>query len=196
VPTFGCGTIRRFSSNASAMKKLAARDFEDLLQVLANDKSYTCCVADGVCQCAIPVFEGLLPPPHDAIISDLLFVLATWHAYAKLRLHTEHTLNSLERATSALGKVVHHFAKTTSDTFRTYDLPHEEAARGRHAAALLSRSAQKAKTSGAKQRYLNLSTYKFHHLGDYVQSILQFGTSDNFMTQVVGCRLHHSSLID
>lgn len=32
VPAFGC-TIRRFSSNVSAMKRLAARDFEDLLQV-------------------------------------------------------------------------------------------------------------------------------------------------------------------
>ena len=33
MPTFGSGTIRRFASNASEMKKLAARDFEDLLQV-------------------------------------------------------------------------------------------------------------------------------------------------------------------
>ena len=33
VPTFGRGTIRRFHTNASAMKKLAGRDFEDLLQV-------------------------------------------------------------------------------------------------------------------------------------------------------------------
>lgn len=33
VPPFGRGTIRRFHTNASAMKKLAARDFEDLLQV-------------------------------------------------------------------------------------------------------------------------------------------------------------------
>jgi hypothetical protein len=31
---FGKGTIRRFSNNASAMKKLAAQDFEDLLQVV------------------------------------------------------------------------------------------------------------------------------------------------------------------
>jgi hypothetical protein len=141
------------------------------------------------------VFEGLLPSPHDAIISDLLFVLATWHAYAKLRLHTEHTLNSLEQATSALGTVVRHFAKITS-VFKTYDLPRKEAARGRRAAALSSKSGQKAKTSGAKQRYLNLSTYKFHRLGDYVQSIRRFGTSDNFTTQVVGCQLHRSSLID
>jgi|SRR5882762_3182728 len=33
VPTFGNGTIRKFSTNVSAMKKLAARDFEDILQV-------------------------------------------------------------------------------------------------------------------------------------------------------------------
>jgi hypothetical protein len=33
VPTFGRGTIRRFGGNVSAMKKLAARDFEDILQV-------------------------------------------------------------------------------------------------------------------------------------------------------------------
>ena len=33
VPTFRQGTIRRFHKNASAMKRLAARDFKDLLQV-------------------------------------------------------------------------------------------------------------------------------------------------------------------
>lgn len=33
VPTFGRDTIRKFSSNCSGMKRLAARDFEDLLQV-------------------------------------------------------------------------------------------------------------------------------------------------------------------
>ena len=34
VPPFGRSTIHKFHSNASAMKKLAARDFEDLLQVI------------------------------------------------------------------------------------------------------------------------------------------------------------------
>jgi hypothetical protein len=33
VSPFGNGVIRRFTGNASAMRKLAARDFEDLLQV-------------------------------------------------------------------------------------------------------------------------------------------------------------------
>jgi hypothetical protein len=34
VPTFGRGVIRRFTGNPSAMRKLATRDFEDLLQVM------------------------------------------------------------------------------------------------------------------------------------------------------------------
>jgi hypothetical protein len=95
--------------------------------------------------------------------------------------------------------MVRHFAKA-SKAFRTYDLLHEIAARGHRAAALTatsSRSSKKVMVTGAKrQRYLNLSTYKFHRLGDYVQSIQQFGTADNFMTQVVGYRLCHSSLVD
>jgi hypothetical protein len=33
VSPFGRSTIRKFSSDVSGMKKLAARDFEDLLQV-------------------------------------------------------------------------------------------------------------------------------------------------------------------
>ena len=33
MPTFGRGTIRRFANNVSEMKKLAGRDFEDILQV-------------------------------------------------------------------------------------------------------------------------------------------------------------------
>lgn len=33
IPTFGRGTIRRFGRNASDLKKMAGRDYEDLLQV-------------------------------------------------------------------------------------------------------------------------------------------------------------------
>jgi hypothetical protein len=33
VPTFGDGVIRMFANNTSEMKRLAARDFEDILQV-------------------------------------------------------------------------------------------------------------------------------------------------------------------
>ncbi|KAG2744431.1 hypothetical protein P692DRAFT_20878210 [Suillus brevipes Sb2] len=86
VPTFGRGTIRCFDGNASSMKKLAACDFKDLLQ------------------CAIPVFEKLLPDNHDQIIHDLLFDLLVWHAFAKLRMHTEDTLSLFDTATMVLGQ--------------------------------------------------------------------------------------------
>jgi hypothetical protein len=33
VPTFGLDKIRKFAENASEMKRLAARNYEDLLQV-------------------------------------------------------------------------------------------------------------------------------------------------------------------
>jgi hypothetical protein len=33
MPTFGSDTIRRFGTNVSEMKQLAARDYEDILQV-------------------------------------------------------------------------------------------------------------------------------------------------------------------
>jgi hypothetical protein len=33
IPTFGRSTIRRFHRNVSDMKKMAGRDFEDILQV-------------------------------------------------------------------------------------------------------------------------------------------------------------------
>jgi hypothetical protein len=38
MPTFGRGIIRKFNSNASSMKCLAARYFEDLLQVSVGSK--------------------------------------------------------------------------------------------------------------------------------------------------------------
>lgn len=40
IPTFGKDTIRKFSSNTSELKRLAARDYEDLLQVCYNSISH------------------------------------------------------------------------------------------------------------------------------------------------------------
>ncbi|KAH7909388.1 hypothetical protein BJ138DRAFT_1102735 [Hygrophoropsis aurantiaca] len=180
VPTYGRGTIRRFHKNAAAMNKLAARDFEDLLQ------------------CAIPVFEGLLPHPHNNMVLDLLFDLAVWHAYAKLRLHTDTTLDFFEVSTTVLGQTTKQFMKTTCAAYKTRELPKESAARGRRSAALNStkatgvpsmsaKQAGKQKeaplTSDPKRKLLNLNTYKYHALGDYPDTIRRFGTTDSYSTQ-------------
>ncbi|KAJ7127990.1 hypothetical protein C8R44DRAFT_979464 [Mycena epipterygia] len=85
IPTFGRSTICRFHSSVSEMKKLAARDFEDILQ---------CCIA---------MFEGLLPEPHNTIVLTLVSTFATWHAYAELRLHSSLTIRSFRIVTTDLG---------------------------------------------------------------------------------------------
>jgi hypothetical protein len=142
----------------------------------------------------MPVFEGLITQDaHGKTILDVLFILATWHAYAKLRLHTETTLGFFNRTTTALGKILRFFSRTTCQFFPTVELPREEAARGRRNAAKAQKrggkraSAAKGKgreSTGQKLKFLNLCTYKLHALGDYVKTIWRFATSDNYSTQV------------
>jgi hypothetical protein len=57
-------------------------------------------------QCAMPCFEGLFSPACEKVILDLLFILATWHGFAKLRMHTTSTLDVFEAVTKGLGKVL------------------------------------------------------------------------------------------
>lgn len=91
-------------------------------------------------QCSIPVFEGLLPEPHNGIVLDLLFILCTWHAYAKLRLHTSSTLDALKKTTKTLGQQLRLWVKQTCSRFNTCELPKEESARHRRKAAAAGKS--------------------------------------------------------
>ncbi|KAG2003606.1 hypothetical protein CC2G_004198 [Coprinopsis cinerea AmutBmut pab1-1] len=116
VPTFGVDTIRRFRNNISELKQLAARDFEDILQ------------------CAIPVFEDLLPPPHNQRIMRMLFSFAHWQALAKLRMHTSHTLSLLDKWTRILGDDVREFDIKTCGEIATKELEREYQARQRREA--------------------------------------------------------------
>ena len=146
-------------------------------------------------QCVIPVFDGLLPDPYNSIILDLLFELATWHAFGKLRMHTETTLFHFENSTTRLGQAFREFSKDCCTQFKTCDLPHETAARVRRRGAQNMRPpaatlSQTPKTIGErnesrKRRVFNMSTYKLHALGDYVKAIWRYGTTDNYSTQVV-----------
>lgn len=143
------------------------------------------------------MFEDLLPNEHDqnAIVLDLLFDLAAWHGYAKLRLHTDDTLAFFDTATTVLGQSVRKFSKTICLYYHTTELPHEYAARGRRAIALASEQTVKegkkkatdlgTTRSGPKFKKLNLETYKYHALGDYPNTIRQMGTTDSFSTQPV-----------
>lgn len=127
---------------------------------------------------------------------DLLFELATWHALAKLRLHTESTVIALENSTTRLGIALRKFQSTICAEFETRDLPSEEAARGRRKAAKVKvkppmpskeKGKEKKKGKGKKstRRTFNFSCYKPHSLGDYAKTIRLLGTSDGYSTQIV-----------
>lgn len=110
--------------------------------------------------------------------------MGCWHAYAKLRVHTELTLASFEQVTTDLGTLLRHFTTVTCNAFKTKELPREKAARLRKAAA--SGTAPAASMGAAKPKCFNLSTYKLHALGDYPRTIRERGTTDNYTTGRVG----------
>ena len=143
-------------------------------------------------QCAIPVFDELLPSPHNEIVLNLLFELATWHALAKLRMHTDSSVNFLETSTKRLGKAIRGFA-STSQAFHTIELPSEETARRKKQVKLDLKGKGNADVGTAHKKLLNLSTYKLHALGDYASTIRRYGTTDNYSTQTVITRSHLNS---
>ncbi|KAJ3512195.1 hypothetical protein NMY22_g15405 [Coprinellus aureogranulatus] len=191
MPTFGRDTIRRFSKNVSDRKQFGAREYEDLLQ------------------CAIPAFEGLLPDEHGDRVQHLLYTLATWHGFAKLRMHTDQSLDALDSWTTILGEDARAFTTMTCDSFETRKLKKEYEARVRGVARKKSSKAPKRSSratvnpnsstigtegsedhsaeggGGRKHRSWNLSTPKFHGLGDVVACIRRFGTTDSYSTQMV-----------
>ena len=142
------------------------------------------------------MFDGLLFPPHNKTILDLLFDMGVWHAYAKLRQHTEYTLRSFEVKTRDLGDQLRYFCRHTCPDFQTKELPGEAAARGRRQVAnQKTRALSGKKPAGEAQDHeknpkkpaetFNLLTPKIHALGDYPSTIRWLGTTDSYSTQRV-----------
>ncbi|KAG2154315.1 uncharacterized protein EDB93DRAFT_1248515 [Suillus bovinus] len=167
IPSYGHGVIHKFANNTSEMKRLAARDFEDILQ------------------CAMPVFEGLFPEDHDALIQTLLYRFAQWHALAKLRLHSKTTLKVLDQTFKRLSCQLWKFCDLTCAAFTTVELPKERAARECKAAHGCSGADNADAGSGCRKgKKFNMNTYKFHTMGDYLHSIKLFRTTDSFTSQI------------
>ena len=128
----------------------------------------------------------MLQEPYNTIVATLLYRTAEWHAFAKLRLHTESTLQHLEQLTTELGQLMRNFRDTTQSDFTTFELPKETGVRKRHQKSGKGKEkAAASSASGKKSKVLNLFTYKWHALGDYVRAIRLFGATDGFSTQVV-----------
>ena len=115
----------------------------------------------------------------------LLYRTAEWHAFAKLQLHTKSTLQHLERLTTELGQLTRKFRDTTQSAFATFELPKETETRKRCQNSGKEKEKVAGNTPGKKSKFLNLFTYKWHALGDYVHTICLFGPTDGFSTQVI-----------
>jgi hypothetical protein len=117
----------------------------------------------------------------------VLFRLAQWHALAKLRVHTEFTLDALGKITSVVGRDLRKFRDTTCTAFNTVELPCEAAARRRRKDSDKAKNPISATITETRttKKIFNLLTYKFHALGDYLDTIRSFGTTDSYTTQIV-----------
>ncbi|KLO05634.1 hypothetical protein SCHPADRAFT_839152 [Schizopora paradoxa] len=191
VPKFARETIRLFQKSVAAMQQPTAHQFESILK------------------CALPTFEALLPPPHDELVLDLLFILATWHGLAKLRTHTVDTLSILKITTTTLGSLLRKFKRTTCEEYDTRELDKKtfgDLKKGRkpRAPAKATTGANKGKgkqkAAGgpeesdkedaplqkkkvSKKKELNLDTAKIHELEHCVPDIWMFGATGSFSAE-------------
>jgi hypothetical protein len=191
------------------LKKLAARDYEDLLQVIICGCKVDRTVLTYFWQCAMAVFEGLLPEPHNSNIQRLLFTCAHWHGLAKLRMHTDQTLEILDDVTVQLGAGFRAFKAKTCASYATRELQREAKARKR-------RNLQKRKKASANApspflmedtmgdeadeslrlpKTFNIQTYKYHSIGDVAKTICRYGTSDSFSSEPV-CNFDHMRIVN
>jgi hypothetical protein len=117
--------------------------------------------------------------------------MAHWHGLAKLHMHTDVTLALFSQVTTSLGNSLRVFKEKTCKMYATRELERERAARMRRQEKCMTKTSTRRKhNSSARQpKQLNLKTYKFHALGDYVRTIRQFGTTDSYSTQHVSSPL-------
>ena len=101
-------------------------------------------------------------------------------------MHTDPTLDILSLVTSSLGNSFRVFVEKTCAAFQTRELERERVARQRRQEKI---AVQNARESARKPKQLNLKTYKYHSLGDYVETIRRFGTTDSYSTQSVSIHL-------
>lgn len=133
-------------------------------------------------------------------------------------MQTEVTLKYLEKTTVTIGKELRSFRDSSNAAYTCKELPGETKRRARRQRNKRRQAAETAETAPtpvpihatpspelenmdpatapgplpnlpAKAKFLNLCTYKFHALGDYVRTIRMFGTTDSYSTQIVSVTL-------
>jgi hypothetical protein len=136
--------------------------------------------------------------------------MAHWHGLAKLRMHSDLTLEIMDQVTSTVGQQFREFKATVCSAYDTHELRQEAEARTQRRAKLAAKQDQQQKGKSSEQgvaiaenaiknvqrtKAFNFQTYKFHALGDYVSTIRRYGTSDSYSTEPV-CPMTFGSVLD
>jgi hypothetical protein len=106
---------------------------------------------------------------------------------AKLRMHSDSTLDIMDEITISLGDAFRNFSDEICPAYDTTELPREASARRRRQSKKSNSTKTVKPFDGipVKKRF-NLQTYKYHSLNDYTQTIRRFGTTESFSSAVVG----------
>lgn len=163
VPAFK-DRIRKHNENITEMKQMTASDYEDILQ------------------CALPLFEGLLPDEHDKKVLNVLYLLASFYTSSKLHMHTDRTVSDNRNLISLLGEAIRQFKKYTCAEHEA-EVPPNEGRRVRRKARQMGGATIIRKT--VMQYSFNMNTSKMHSLGDYPYHIINFGSLNSYTTEVV-----------
>jgi hypothetical protein len=120
----------------------------------------------------------------------LLFTCAHWHGLAKLQMHTDLTLDIMDGVTTAIGAGFRNFQMKVCPTYTTRELQREANARKRRESKNTKAGAdgltlKSCDNDGKKKKVFNIQTYKCHALGDYVETIRKYGTTDSYSTEPV-----------
>jgi hypothetical protein len=99
-------------------------------------------------------------------------------------MHSDITLAILDKETMILGRLLRTFKADICVQFSTKELKREAQARQRLKASKDDQGGQSS-SSQWKPRSFNLNTYKIHALGDYVETIKTYGTTDSYSTEPV-----------
>ncbi|KAL6302742.1 hypothetical protein BKA93DRAFT_827245 [Sparassis latifolia] len=156
VPIFGHDTIRKFSANVSEMKKLAARNFEDILQSSE---------LHGLHKLRIHTEHTLAIT--EQVTTDFAQLIRRFKSTTCAAFDT---VELLKEKAACLHRQAHERRPTNGATL---------------AVALPAPSNVNIVDAIKPQRKeFNMDTYKCHSLGDYLRTIREHGTTDSYTTQI------------
>ena len=100
-------------------------------------------------------------------------------------MHTDTSLHLLDITMTALGAGLWHFVGVTCPNFATLETNSEYTKRRRRKTTSTSRSQGSSEPMTRQLKTLSLKMIKLHFLGDYIECIKLFGTTDNYTTALV-----------